>query len=722
MAMFKSDAQGFLVGELVETNRDILKSQQQGMGVWKAIRTDVKSIARAVGVQVATATRNNRSGAPASGYRTIGGNFVGGQRPVATASRSNAGAAGVQRTATARAAVALPQRGANGRFIAGQARPSAGRGSPGSSHGMPSVGSFKTLSDSMARLSGVLHAADNVDPTLNAAKEIKEVVTPLGRGLFSLFGKSAERKKETWYRRILKALTPGAKSGEKAQAGGSFFGSGGGNSPGGGLLGRVLGKGAGLLKGGVGLLKRVPILGALMSGGLALGAAMGMNDDPSKTPEENRANRYHSAGEAAGMGVGGIAGAALGSLLGPLGTIGGGYVGSMIGEKVGGPIGDWSKSLMDSDLPSKMLSSWNAVTATLGSAWDATAQKAAEVWGGAKKIASTANAAVKNATGMDVGELASAAGTAVKAAGTALVPETVRRAVGAASDWALGKTSKTYESGRGGAGTVSSGKGDNGGASYGTYQLSSKSGTLSKFLAQSPYGAQFAGLTPGSPEFNAKWKEVARNDPNFDAAQHDFIKATHYDPAMAGLKSVGIDVSQRGAAVQDALWSTSVQFGAGSLKKNDGAIGLFRKAFTGKQASAMTDAEFVATLQDYKATNNDALFSKSSASVRAGTLARAGNEKIALLGLNAMNTLPVGMGGAGIASIGFPSISAANVPSAVPVKIPAMPDVQSPLTKLNSDSADARRGVVNVNIQEQVGQSPKDRSIAHIVSGGLGGA
>ena len=63
MAIFKSDAQGFLVGELLEGGRDMLRVQQQSASVWKAIRTDVKAIARAVGVQQATAKRLNQPSA-----------------------------------------------------------------------------------------------------------------------------------------------------------------------------------------------------------------------------------------------------------------------------------------------------------------------------------------------------------------------------------------------------------------------------------------------------------------------------------------------------------------------------------------------------------------------------------------------------------------------------------------------------------------------------------
>ena len=57
--------------------------------------------------------------------------------------------------------------------------------------------------------------------------------------------------------------------------------------------------------------------------------------------------------------------------------------------------------------------------------------------------------------------------------------------------WKLGDTSKKYEVGNGGAGTVSSGTGDAGGVSYGTYQLSSKTGTCAKFVDMMGYKEYF---------------------------------------------------------------------------------------------------------------------------------------------------------------------------------------------------------------------------------------
>ena len=127
-------------------------------------------------------------------------------------------------------------------------------------------------------------------------------------------------------------------------------------------------------------------------------------------------------------------------------------------------------------------------------------------------------------------------------------------------NWTLGQTSAQYETGGRGAATISSGKGDRGGVSYGSYQLSSKMGTLQEYLDSSPYGKHFEGLAPTSREFNEKWRELARTDPGFAKDQHDFIKKTHYDPQLARLEKSGVDLTDRGPAVQDALWSTSVQF------------------------------------------------------------------------------------------------------------------------------------------------------------------
>ena len=112
--------------------------------------------------------------------------------------------------------------------------------------------------------------------------------------------------------------------------------------------------------------------------------------------------------------------------------------------------------------------------------------------------------------------------------------------------WFLGKTSKRYESGSGGPATISSGVGDPGGISYGSYQLSTTKGTLAEYLKYSDnYNHAFDGLKPKTKEFDQKWKELANNDPQFHQSQHEFIASKHHQPQLQALKQAGFDFFER---------------------------------------------------------------------------------------------------------------------------------------------------------------------------------
>ncbi len=514
---------------------------------------------------------------------------------------------------------------------------------------------------------------------------------------------------------------------------------------GGGFLkggGRLLGKfGRFGMKG----MRRLPLLGALFAGGSALASMFGP-DDPNKSAAQNHQDRYSGAGSGIGAIIGGGLGTLVG---GPIGTMIGGVIGDKVGELVGGWLAtvDWSavgKEITGAwdGAVGYVKDTWKAVTdkldgiaKTVGTAWtaivdgakgflkdklgidvDGIIAKGKDIADGvvntAKEVAAPVVAKAKEVAApvVDVAkkgvQLAKDAGAAAveygkqgvqfaKDAGSAAVDygkgrvermaAPIGRVASAAKGWVLGQTSKLFESGKGGAATVSSGKGDHGGASYGTYQLSSSQGTLQQFLSSSEYGADFAGLKPGTAAFDAKWKEVAQNDPTFGDAQHDFIKSTHYDPAVAGLKNAGIDLSERGAAVQDAIWSSSVQFGAGSAKRGNGAIGMFQKALAGRDVSKLSDEQIVSALQDYKLANNDRLFAKSSAKVRAGTAKRAEAEKANLLSLaKAEPAQAAGAPDAATAAVPAsdlpPAVAAAAVPdgraalyAAVDSPVPAAP-------------------------------------------------
>lgn len=153
----------------------------------------------------------------------------------------------------------------------------------------------------------------------------------------------------------------------------------------------------------------------------------------------------------------------------------------------------------------------------------------------------------------------------------------------------LGKLSERFETGGRGPGTVSTGKGDPGGVSYGSYQLSSNAGTLAKFLAREGdrwRGELQRGGPLGSGGFSNAWKAIAKREPGmFGDAQHAFIERTHYAPVVAAvLADTGVNLDKRGQAVRDATWSTAVQHGgaarilgdaiktAGALANNDEAL------------------------------------------------------------------------------------------------------------------------------------------------------
>jgi hypothetical protein len=139
--------------------------------------------------------------------------------------------------------------------------------------------------------------------------------------------------------------------------------------------------------------------------------------------------------------------------------------------------------------------------------------------------------------------------------------DVVTQAKQAMDNWHRGQTSAHFETGGRGPGHVSTGRGDHGGVSYGSYQYATNVGGVDEYVAASRYGNRFNGLQAGTPAFTERWKEVAAADPaGFARDQHDFIQHKYYDVQMGRLKDVGIDLSGRGAAVQDALWSTSVQY------------------------------------------------------------------------------------------------------------------------------------------------------------------
>jgi hypothetical protein len=93
------------------------------------------------------------------------------------------------------------------------------------------------------------------------------------------------------------------------------------------------------------------------------------------------------------------------------------------------------------------------------------------------------------------------------------------------------------------------------------------------------------------------------------------------------LQKSGIDLSSRGAAVQEALWSTSTQYGA------SGANSVFKKALQGRDLAGMSDADIINAVQEYKGANVSSHFRSSSLDVQQGVANRIKNEQQDLLAM-----------------------------------------------------------------------------------------
>lgn len=397
--------------------------------------------------------------------------------------------------------------------------------------------------------------------------------------------------------------------------------------------------------------------------------------DDTKTGGEKAQGVANIAGGTAGGVLGAELGAAVGTAIFPVvGTAVGGIVGGVAGyfggEKFVQSLGDGVKSLVadsklgdalgktaaiamspfSQDARDALTHDWNenilpamnsmfAPLSDLGSKLkdytEALEQAGGQILGGARAAASSIWSGIKSGAGK-IGEGYDKGGFmgAIRSLGGAgrEVGKGASKAYGEASDAVklagktLGAVSEKYESGGKGVGTVSSGAGDAGGVSYGKYQLASANGSMSSFL-KSKEGAgiaqQLQGLQPGTKEFSDKYKQLTQSPEGAKAmedAQHAYIQRTHFEPQAAKLQAdLGLDVSKRGKAVQEAVWSTSVQYGKDSS--------VISKALQGKDVANMSDKDLVAAIQDYKAANVDSNFKSSSGTVKDGVRARIEREK-----------------------------------------------------------------------------------------------
>ncbi len=223
MTTLKHDAQGFLVGELLDANRELRDTQRDSLTTLRSIRGEVAAIARSLGTGAhqrgsarADRTVVQPAGRSGSTQQTRGAHASG-----RTGGRSTGTDVGAR---PARATVSPAGRNAQGRFVAkAGAAPAAG---DGGGNGLSGLGD--RIGRSIERLGGALEQGGQLDPSIQAVNELKETVVPLGRGMGIMFGRSAEQKKERWYKRFWKALTgkkaSGAAENTSTAAGGASTG------------------------------------------------------------------------------------------------------------------------------------------------------------------------------------------------------------------------------------------------------------------------------------------------------------------------------------------------------------------------------------------------------------------------------------------------------------------------------------------------------------------
>ena len=185
----------------------------------------------------------------------------------------------------------------------------------------------------------------------------------------------------------------------------------------------------------------------------------------------------------------------------------------------------------------------------------------------------------------------------------------------------LGFLSERYEASTSGSNAI--GYDAVGGTSYGKYQIASKTGTMAEFLGflkNSGYSKAYEILNAALPSdtgsttgaFPTAWKKVVAQG-LLGNAEHDFIKSTHYDVALRKIEDGScVDLIKSSFALQNVLWSTAVQHGAG------GAARIFNSVWK----SGMSKVAFIKAIYESRATK----FGSSSSRVRASVQARFDKE------------------------------------------------------------------------------------------------
>ena len=217
----------------------------------------------------------------------------------------------------------------------------------------------------------------------------------------------------------------------------------------------------------------------------------------------------------------------------------------------------------------------------------------------------------------------------------------------------LGSLAAMFESGDKGIAAI--GYDRTGGTSYGKFQISSRAGTMNRFLKylseQEPAWAErLRGSGPANTgstrgRMPAEWAKLAAESPErFERLQTEFIKKDHYQPAREKIREMtGVDIEAGKPALREALFSTAVQHGAsGAARIFNEAIDKFLKKPEAVQATAIGAKSFEQALVSEVYNKRSHQFGGSTEAVRQSVRGRLRQEKdmvLAMLEKKGMNRI-----------------------------------------------------------------------------------